>query len=212
MTRAPDRPGTRRGRRHDEPHAGRQARRRAPWLGRARPRPVTSAAGRAGLRAALVPVRGRARRLRTAAAAIARELGQDGSSRAIAASFSLGLDRPGTPRARGRLSRRPRRRRASRQPRAPGLQRRAGLRGAGWPRVGARHAAQRSSLKGAAPACPLWLFVARGPGRPEGVAPVTRNAGLHRLRDGGRGIPRAGYRDFSLPACVRSPDNPRGLS
>lgn len=57
---------------------------------------------------------------------------QDGSSRAIAASFSFGLDRPGTPRAWGRLSRRPRRRRASRQLRAPGLQRRAGLRGAVW--------------------------------------------------------------------------------
>ena len=75
-----------------------------------------------------------------------------------------------------------------------------------------RHAGQRSSLKGAAPAGRLWLFVARGPGRPEGVAPVTRNAGLLRLRDGGGGIPRAGYRDFSLPACVRSPDKPRGLS
>jgi hypothetical protein len=74
--------------------------------------------------------------------------------------------------------------------------------------TGARHAAQQSSFKGAAPAGRLWLFVARGPGRPEGVAPVTRNAGLHRLRDCGGGIPRAGYRDFSLPACVRSPDNP----
>ena len=50
---------------------------------------------------------------------------------------------------------------------------------------GTRHAAQRSFLKGAAPACRLWLFVARGPGRPEGVAPVTRNAGSASVK--GRG-------------------------
>jgi hypothetical protein len=105
--------------------------------------------------APLVPVRGRARRLRT------------------------------TPRAWGRLSRRPRRRRASRQLRAPGLQRRAGLRGAVWP--GRARATQPSglSLKGAALACPLWLLVARGPGRPEGVAPVTRRAGRRWARTAG---------------------------
>jgi hypothetical protein len=33
---------------HDGEHAGRQARRRAPWLWRARPRPLTSTACRAG--------------------------------------------------------------------------------------------------------------------------------------------------------------------
>ena len=45
-------------------------------LWRARPRPVTRGAERAGTRAPLAPVRGRARRLRTAAAAMSRQLGR----------------------------------------------------------------------------------------------------------------------------------------
>ena len=40
------------------------------------------------------------------------------------------------------------------------------------------------------------------PGRPAGVAPVTRKAELFHLRDGRRRIPRAGYRDCSLRSPV----------
>jgi hypothetical protein len=88
---------------------------------RARPRPCATATERGGRHRA----RARARRK------LARDRGV----------FSFGLDRPGTPRAWGRLTRRPRRRRASRQPRAPGRKRRAGLRGAVWPgRARATHA------------------------------------------------------------------------
>jgi hypothetical protein len=105
---------------------------------------------------------------------------QDGSSRAIAASFSQGWTGLGRRAPWGRLTRRPRRRRASRQSYAPWA---SEVRWPAWRGDGqGGRATQPSdlSLKGAAPACRLWLFVARGPGRPEGVAPVTRNAGLLR--------------------------------
>ena len=68
----------------------------------------------------------------------------------------------------------------------------------------ARH--RGALLVGQKPRRLVALAVNGRPGRPAGVAPVTRNAGLLRLRDGGRGIPRAGYRDFSF----RSPVPRRG--
>jgi hypothetical protein len=83
-----------------------------------------------------------------------------------------------TPRAWRRLSRRPRRRRASRHSARLGF---CGALAVTALAVlddvfGERRARERAFLKGAAPAGGLWLFVARGPGRPEGVAPVTRRA------------------------------------
>jgi hypothetical protein len=129
------------------------------------------------MRAALVPVRGRARRLRTVAAAIAREL-EPGRQLARDRGVFLFWAGPAWDTAR-LVAAVPPAAPPARQPPTPRAwaseARRPAWRGMG--RTGARHAAQRSSLKGAAPAGRLWLFVARGPGRPEGVAPVTRPAG-----------------------------------
>jgi hypothetical protein len=116
--------------------------------------------GQAGTRAALAPVRGRARRLRTEEAAIARELGQGRKLARDRGVFLLRLDRLGRRAPWRRLSRRPRRRRASHQPRAHGLKwcaRGHGARSArGRPSASAAPASGLS-LKGAAPACRLGV-------------------------------------------------------
>ena len=104
------------------------------------------------------------------------------------------------------------RRRPARQPRrlAPGWMARGAM--ANEPRPGREARAPSRRLAGRPGAAPsVASGDPRGQVEPRTPRPARGLQERQQLKKGCGGKPRAGFRDCSLPACVWSPDNPRGI-